>query len=78
MKKILTLFILLIFPLVGLAAEKPVWITAEGESYQGEMDTLKEVKTRAKREAETKAVEMAVERSLNLTRWSPTARLLKI
>jgi hypothetical protein len=60
MKKILTLFILLIFPLVGLAAEKPVWITAEGESYQGEMDTLKEVKTRAKREAETKAVEMAV------------------
>ena len=60
MKKILTLFILLIFPLVGLAAEGPVWITADGESYQGEMDTLKEVKDRAKRDAQSKAVEKAV------------------
>jgi hypothetical protein len=60
MKKLLVLLILLIFPVVCLAAEKPVWITAEGESIQGEMDTLKEVKTRAKRDAETRAVEMAV------------------
>ena len=60
MKKILTLFILFIFPVVGLASEKPVWIAAEGESYQGEMDTLKEVKDRARRNAQSKAVEMAV------------------
>jgi hypothetical protein len=60
MKKILTLVILFIFPVVGLAAEKPVWITAEGESYQGEMDTLKEVKDRARRNAQSGAVEMAV------------------
>jgi len=44
--------------------EKPVWITAEGESFQGEMDTLKEVKDRARRDAQSRAVEMAVERSL--------------
>jgi hypothetical protein len=60
MKKIITLFILLVFPLVGLAAEKPVWVTAEGESVQGEMDTFKEVKSRARRDAQTKAVETAV------------------
>jgi hypothetical protein len=60
MKKILILFILLILPVVGLTAEKPVWITAEGESYQGEMETLKEVKDRAKRDAESKAIEKAV------------------
>jgi len=60
MKKILTLFILFIFPVVCLASEKPVWIAAEGESYQGEMDTLKEVKDRARRNAQSKAVEMAV------------------
>ena len=60
MKRIITLFILLIFPLIGLAAENPVWITADGESYQGEMDTLKEVKDRARRDAQSRAVEMAV------------------
>jgi hypothetical protein len=60
MKKFLILFILFIFPVVGLAAEKPIWITAEGESYQGEMDTLKEVKDRARRNAQNRAVEMAV------------------
>ncbi len=60
MKKILAICILLIFPLVSLAAEMPLWITADGESYQGEMDTLKEVKERAKRNAESTAVEMAV------------------
>ncbi len=42
------------------AAEKPIWVTAEGEYCQGEMDTLKEVKERAKRDAEIKAVEKAM------------------
>ncbi|MEI6610847.1 MAG: hypothetical protein WCO53_14055, partial [Deltaproteobacteria bacterium] len=60
MKKLIILFIVLAFPLVSLAAEKPVWITAEGESLQGEMDSLKEVKDRARRDAQGKAVEMAV------------------
>jgi hypothetical protein len=62
MKKILAIFLLLIFPVVSLAAEadKPVWVTAEGESYQGEMDTLKEVKDRARRNAQGRAVETAV------------------
>ena len=60
MKKILAICIFLIFPLVSLAAEKPLWIMADGESYQGEMDTLKEVKDRAKRDAQSKAVEKAV------------------
>ena len=61
MKRILILSGMLLFlPLVCLAAEKPIWITADGESYQGEMDTLKEVKDRAKRDAQSKAVEKAV------------------
>jgi hypothetical protein len=60
MRKIITACIILILPLVSLAAEKPLWITADGASYQSEMDTLKEVKDRAKRDAESKAVERAV------------------
>ena len=61
MKKILILLCMFLFlPLVCLAAEKPVWITAEGETLQGEMDTLKEVKDRARRDAQGKTVEMAV------------------
>ena len=61
MKKIiLVLWVLLTIPLVCAAAEKPVWITAEGESLQGEFDTLKEVKERARRSAQSHAVETAV------------------
>ena len=60
MKKILAICIFLVFPLVSLAAEKPLWIVADGESYQGEMDTPKEVKDRARRDAQSKAVEKAV------------------
>jgi len=36
------------------------WIISEGEAFQGEMDTLREIKDRAKRDAENKAVEQAV------------------
>ncbi len=59
MNKLFLLIAILLMPLIAYA-EKPVWVTAEGESYQGEMDTLKEVKTRAKRDAQSKAVEIAV------------------
>jgi len=50
--------VLIVTPL--FAAEKPLWVTAEGESYQGEMDTPKEVRDRARRDAQTKAIEQAV------------------
>lgn len=59
MKRFL-IFLFLLFPLICTAAEKPLWVTAEGESVQGDMDTPKEVKQRAKRDAQTKAVESAV------------------
>ena len=60
MKKVLTLFILLIFPLIALAAEKPVWVESVGEALLGEIETQKEVKERAKIDAQNKAVEKAV------------------
>ena len=59
-KTIIVLLVLLIIPLTSIAAEKPIWIEAEGESYQGEFDTLKEVKERARINAQSMAVEMAV------------------
>jgi hypothetical protein len=59
MKKVLLIIVFLLMPHLA-SAEQPIWITAEGESYQGDIDTLKEVKTRARRDAQTKAVGMAV------------------
>ena len=59
MKKLLFAIALFLIP-AGALADRPVWVTAEGESYQGEMDTPKEVRERAKRDAEIKAVEKAV------------------
>ncbi len=61
MKKIFLLcFIWCLLPLVALAAEKAVWVEATGEARLGEVDTVKEVKARARRDAQTKAVEAAV------------------
>jgi len=60
MKTILLLLTLVLIPLLTIAAEKPVWIEASGEATQGDHDTLKEVKERAKRDAQAKAVEKAV------------------
>jgi hypothetical protein len=51
---------LLFFSPQVYASEKPVWIEAEGEAYQSEIDTPKEVIERAKRDAQNKAVEKAV------------------
>ena len=42
------------------AADKPLWVEATGESQMGEMDTLQEVRERARRDAQGKAVEEAV------------------
>lgn len=51
---------LLLLPIVCLAAEKTVWIEATGEALLGEIETQKEVKERAKIDAQNKAVEKAV------------------
>lgn len=42
------------------AKEEPAWVEAAGESFLGEIDTPKEVMERAKRNAESSAVEKAV------------------
>jgi len=56
-----TLIILCLAPVDALAAEsKPLWVEASGESTMSEMDTPKEVKDRARRDAQIRAVEKAV------------------
>ena len=52
--------IVFLFDSSAHASETPVWITAEGEAYLGEIETQKEVKERAKIDAQNKAVEQAV------------------
>ena len=60
MKTILALCIFLVLPRVAFAAEKPIWVDADGEAYMGEVETQQEVKERARRNAQNKAVEKAV------------------
>jgi len=60
MRKLFVLLILVIFPLISLAAEKPVWVTAEGEALMGEIETQKEAKDRARLDARNQAIEQAV------------------
>ncbi|BCB96050.1 hypothetical protein JZK55_09720 [Dissulfurispira thermophila] len=45
---------------ISFASEKPVWVEADGEAYMSEIDTPKEVMERAKRDAQSKAIEKAV------------------
>ena len=59
MKKVLFIIALFLIPIAAYA-DKSVWVMAEGVSYQGEVDTPKEVRDRAKRDAENKALEKAV------------------
>ncbi len=59
MKSILFI-ILLLLPVVSSAVEQPVWVESSGEAQMGEMDTQKEVKDRARRDAQSRAVEKAV------------------
>jgi len=54
------LIIILMLPLISPAAEKPVWVEVTGEALQGEIETPREVIARAKRDAESKAVEKAL------------------
>ncbi|MBI5874543.1 MAG: DUF4384 domain-containing protein [Deltaproteobacteria bacterium] len=60
MKKFVLTIILFLIPILSHASENPVWIEAEGEAYLGEIETQKEVKERAKIDAQNKAVEQAV------------------
>lgn len=59
MKRFLPIFLLLI-PILSHASENPVWVEADGEAYMGEIETQKEVKERAKIDAQNKAVAQAV------------------
>lgn len=51
---------ILTFAGVVYASENQVWIEADGEAYMGDIETQKEVKDRAKIDAQNKAVEQAV------------------
>jgi hypothetical protein len=56
----IVIFFLFVLALPAFAADVPVWVEATGEAAMGEVDTPKEVKERAKRDAQSKAVEKAV------------------
>ena len=60
MKKKLFIMIFLSLPIVAVAVDAPVWVESAGEAKQGDHDTLKEVKDRARRDAQLRAVEKAV------------------
>jgi Domain of unknown function (DUF4384) len=59
-KKALFIIAFIVIPLISSGADKPRWIVATGEASQNDIDTLKEVKERAMRDAQNKAVEKAV------------------
>lgn len=54
------LFIITFLISLSYASEKPIWIETTGEAYMGEIDTPKEVKYRAIRDAQNKAIEEAI------------------
>jgi hypothetical protein len=60
MKKLLLITLaIILMPFTVHAAEKALWITVTGEAYQGETETPQEVIQRAKRDAQSKAIEQA-------------------
>lgn len=46
--------------LLTATPDKPIWIESDGTAQMGEMDTQKEVKDRARRDAQSRAIEKAV------------------
>jgi hypothetical protein len=58
-KTIFVIVVLLLIPFLA-SAEIPVWVTADGNALQGDMDTPKEVQERAKRDARSNAVENGI------------------
>jgi hypothetical protein len=59
MRCFLSLLLLLLTAVPLFAAEKPVWVDSDGEAVMGDIETQKEVKERAKIDAQNKAVEKA-------------------
>ncbi len=60
MKKLFLIAItIMLIPLSADAAEKALWVTTIGEAYQGETEIPTEVIQRAKRDAQSKAIEQA-------------------
>ncbi len=57
--RVLFAFLFLI-PAFSFASDNPIWVESEGEAVMGEIETQKEVKERAKIDAQNKAVEKAV------------------
>lgn len=60
MRVFIVSFIILISVIPVYASEKAIEIEATGEAYMGEIETQKEVKDRAKRDAESRAIDLAV------------------
>lgn len=61
MKRLILAFAILLISIYAYAEENsPVWVEEEGEAYMSEMDTPKEVMSRAKIDAQNKAIEKAV------------------
>lgn len=60
MKRVFLIIAFLVIPLLSSGADKSLWVEATGEASQSDNDTLKEVKDRAKRDAQSRAVEQAV------------------
>jgi hypothetical protein len=59
-ERIVFLMIFLAVPACANALENSIWIEAIGSASQGDVDTLKEVKDRAKHDAQLRAIEKAV------------------
>ena len=60
MKNILLIIAFLALPIMVGAVDAPVWVETTGEAKQGDHDTLKEVKDRARRDAQLRALEKTV------------------
>lgn len=60
MKRVFFIIAFLVIPLISFGADKPLWVEATGEASQSDIDTLKEVKDRARRDAQSRAVGKAV------------------
>ena len=52
--------IIMLTAALSFASEKPAWVESEGMAIMGEIETQKEVKERAKMDAQNKAIEKAV------------------
>ena len=52
--------ILLLLPVISFASEDAVWVESDGMAIMGEVETPKEVKERARIDAQNKAIEKAV------------------